>query len=304
MSANLAGATHPHRVTTTDAPRTSQAQIGATMSAQHHQVSFYDGATHFTESVAGFVLPALRTGGVGVVAGTPQDLSALDRRLAQSGIDVSAARHDGAYVTVDTRVALDAVTIDGRIDAGAFQRFALGVVEAAAERGAELRISGRMASTVWAEGDRAGALLMESLLNHLPTTSPFQLQCTYPMELFDGEADAAVLAAMCELHQEVLPVEHAAGPDTPGQWQRTCALLEHRDRSSRHECDRLRREHDQLEAAIRSRDVIGQAKGILMARHRVDDDEAFRMLRVASNRSQRKLRDLAGLVVDRQLRSS
>src|SRR5438552_11392276 len=53
----------------------------------------------------------------------------------------------------------------------------------------------------------------------------------------------------------------------------------------------------QLREAIESRDVIGQAKGILMERERVDADVAFDMLRRASQRLNIKLRDVAGRVV-------
>jgi hypothetical protein len=49
----------------------------------------------------------------------------------------------------------------------------------------------------------------------------------------------------------------------------------------------------QLNQALESRDVIGQAKGILMERNRVTADEAFDMLRRASQQVNRKLRDLA-----------
>ncbi len=48
-----------------------------------------------------------------------------------------------------------------------------------------------------------------------------------------------------------------------------------------------------LSEAIASRDVIGQAKGILMAREGCSADEAFDMLRRASQRENRKLRDVA-----------
>ena len=55
--------------------------------------------------------------------------------------------------------------------------------------------------------------------------------------------------------------------------------------------------HDeQLEQALDSRDVIGQAKGILMAREGVGPDEAFDMLRRASQRVNVKLRDVAAQV--------
>jgi GAF domain-containing protein len=53
-----------------------------------------------------------------------------------------------------------------------------------------------------------------------------------------------------------------------------------------------------LQTAMQSRAVIEQAKGILMAQHHCSPDEAFVMLRSASQRSNRKLRDLAQAIVD------
>jgi hypothetical protein len=55
-----------------------------------------------------------------------------------------------------------------------------------------------------------------------------------------------------------------------------------------------------LENALESRDTIGQAKGILMARQGISADEAFEVLRRASQRSNRKLRDVAADVVAHQ----
>ena len=49
----------------------------------------------------------------------------------------------------------------------------------------------------------------------------------------------------------------------------------------------------ELTSAIDSRDVIGQAKGVIMSQHRVTADEAFAMLKRASQRRNRKLVDLA-----------
>ncbi len=55
--------------------------------------------------------------------------------------------------------------------------------------------------------------------------------------------------------------------------------------------------NDQLHEAIRTRDMIGQAKGILMERQGCDPDTAFDMLRRASQRENRKLRDVAADLV-------
>lgn len=50
---------------------------------------------------------------------------------------------------------------------------------------------------------------------------------------------------------------------------------------------------EQFDEALENRDVIGRAKGILMARSGVSEEEAFEMLRAASQRMNRKLRDVA-----------
>ena len=48
-----------------------------------------------------------------------------------------------------------------------------------------------------------------------------------------------------------------------------------------------------MRVAMESRAVIEQAKGVLMAQRHVDADQAFELLREASQRSNRKLRDIA-----------
>jgi GAF domain-containing protein len=69
-----------------------------------------------------------------------------------------------------------------------------------------------------------------------------------------------------------------------------------------------RRDHattvEQLRTAIASRDVIGQAKGILMARLDLDADAAFEVLRDRSQRTNRKLREVAAELVSEQLRDA
>jgi AmiR/NasT family two-component response regulator len=52
-----------------------------------------------------------------------------------------------------------------------------------------------------------------------------------------------------------------------------------------------------LEIALASSRRIGMAIGILMARFTIGDDAAFEMLRTASQRQNRKLRDIAEDVV-------
>jgi len=67
---------------------------------------------------------------------------------------------------------------------------------------------------------------------------------------------------------------------------------------------------DQLIQAMATRDLIGQAKGILMERHKITGEQAFALLVGASQRTNVKLRDVAehlvtsGELADRRRRRS
>jgi len=72
---------------------------------------------------------------------------------------------------------------------------------------------------------------------------------------------------------------------TAGERQASCSV-DHRDV-----------EIAQLRSALASREVIGQAKGVLMVVHGCSADEAFAFLRDLSQRTNVKLRDVAAQVV-------
>ena len=57
-------------------------------------------------------------------------------------------------------------------------------------------------------------------------------------------------------------------------------------------------EQESLRGAIDTRDLIGQAKGILMERYHIDAVRAFEMLRELSQSENVKLVDIAKQVID------
>jgi AmiR/NasT family two-component response regulator len=63
------------------------------------------------------------------------------------------------------------------------------------------------------------------------------------------------------------------------------------------ELDGLRTKVENLERALMTARRIGMALGILMARYGLTEDGAFDALRLASHRTQRKIRDIANDVV-------
>lgn len=58
------------------------------------------------------------------------------------------------------------------------------------------------------------------------------------------------------------------------------------------------RQGEQLQSALSTRDRIGQAKGIIMERFKVDDVQAFNMLRQLSQDTNTKLVDVAARVIE------
>ena len=68
--------------------------------------------------------------------------------------------------------------------------------------------------------------------------------------------------------------------------------------SAAHLHENEERRAENLHAALRTRELIGQAEGILMQRERISADEAFDILRRASQHLNRKLREVAQDLVD------
>jgi AmiR/NasT family two-component response regulator len=61
---------------------------------------------------------------------------------------------------------------------------------------------------------------------------------------------------------------------------------------------RLEEQIEQLESALERRGTIERAKGILMERHRVDERQAFELMRQQARRSNRRVVELAHAVAD------
>ena len=62
--------------------------------------------------------------------------------------------------------------------------------------------------------------------------------------------------------------------------------------------DEKARSEDNLQRALESRDVIGQAKGILMFQHQLSSQDSFELLRRTSNDRNVKLREIAAHIVE------
>jgi hypothetical protein len=287
-----------------------------------HGIGIYDTPGFLVGVVTEFVSDALASEAMVVVVLPPAQLQVVERDLATSGLDIPTAKRHGTYVTVDPEALRQQVTTRGTIDMASYRTMADHLVSKAMSRGRELHICGTMHSILWDAGELATVLELEGMWHVLPGAPRMRLLCLYHSEIFrDGNGDDPFLA-LCQRHTSVGPVEDYASLVGPEHELRGVALLEQQQRedararalltAQRQEIDAeidrdLRAASDQqhqFDRAVASRDLIGQAKGILMARWHLDADTAFELLRNASSRSHRKLVDVARAVVEQQLRRS
>jgi hypothetical protein len=287
-----------------------------------HGIGIFDTPGFLVGVVTEFVSDALASEAMVVVVLPPAQLQVVERDLATSGLDIPTAKRHGTYVTVDPEALRQQVTTRGTIDMASYRTMADHLVSKAMSRGRELHICGTMHSILWDAGELATVLELEGMWHVLPGAPRMRLLCLYHSEIFrDGNGDDPFLA-LCQRHTSVGPVEDYASLVGPEHELRGVALLEQQQRedararalltAQRQEIDAeidrdLRAASDQqhqFDRAVASRDLIGQAKGILMARWHLDADTAFELLRNASSRSHRKLVDVARAVVEQQLRRS
>lgn len=126
---------------------------------------------------------------------------------------------DENLLLVDAAQTLRAFMVDGCPDVGRFEATVGALVDRAAQGGRRVRVFGEMVALLWADGNVAGALALESMWNALAATRPFFLLCGYPEPLLD-EAPLRAVNAMCERHSNLSLLGHlsqfaAAAPATP-----------------------------------------------------------------------------------------
>ncbi len=103
------------------------------------------------------------------------------------------------------------------------------------------------------------------------------------------EADVAFVARAAE--RGIAAYVDSAAPEVV-QGAIELALRRHQERAD------LTARVQQLSTALERRTVIERAKGILMERHRVDDEAAFALLRDHARASRRRVVDVAQAVLD------
>jgi hypothetical protein len=178
----------------------------------HHVVQFYSHDEDLATSVAGYLLGALENGGAAVVIATAGHRRAFEARLADAGVDLSAAAAGGAYLAVDARETVRRFMTAEHPDSADFDRVIGGMIAGVCGSGRPVRAYGEMVALLWNDGLVNAAVQLEELWNELGRRYSFSLFCGYPAQdvARDGHVDA--FAEVCRLHREVVGTSPGTSP--------------------------------------------------------------------------------------------
>lgn len=286
-----------------------------------HDLGIYDTDEFLVATVVDVMAQAMADEVTGVAILPARYHDPVRRGIMDRDLDATAALETGAYIEADSDVFLAPLTQEGHVAIQRFGRSLDRLLGGVTGTGREPRVCAHLFSRPWRRGRHRLVLDVERWLNTRLLDEAFSLLCLYDSEVFrDGDGDDPFIS-LCDEHVNVAPVEdHASLVDSTDE--RAVALLEQQHRAHRVDHRRLdeRRQdlaaelercvaeaseqREQFARALVSRDVIGQAKGIMMVRWRLDADEAFEMLLDASNHGGRRLHDVARSVVEQQRRRS
>jgi hypothetical protein len=146
-----------------------------------HFVQFYETDKFLLDSPSGFIGTGLGQGDACIVVATKEHREGLDERLQTYGLDVTAARERGQYLSRGASETLSEFMVDGQPLPLRFAEAIGTIIERAAAGRNRVRIFGEMVALLWAEGNCAAATSLEGLWNDLHKTRSFSLFCAYPL---------------------------------------------------------------------------------------------------------------------------
>jgi MEDS: MEthanogen/methylotroph, DcmR Sensory domain len=166
-----------------------------------HVVQFYGRDEELADGVTDYFLGALDDGGVAVVIATPEHRREFETRLGQAGVDLAAARDDGAYLALDAGQTLSELMVPDKLDIAAFDRVIGDMIRRAGAGGRPVHAFGEMVALLWDDGLVYEALQLEALWEELGDRHPFSLLCGYRADSMARDIDA--YAEVCRLHGEI-----------------------------------------------------------------------------------------------------
>ena len=179
---------------------------GAVPGANAHVAGFFERDVDLIDAVGQFLVGGLQAGGVAITVATPAHDLAIAEVFAGHEADLDALTAAGRWHRLDASTLLNALMVDGRPDAAAFEHHVGSLVDQASAVATPVVAFGEMVDLLWSDGDLDGAIELEALWNDLGERRAFSLYCAYQMSGIEASADLVAAKAVCDHHTAVVPL--------------------------------------------------------------------------------------------------
>ena len=145
-----------------------------------HMAQFYEHDGALLDNLTGFIGGGLKAGENTIVIATAEHLSALEKRLDSSGVNVAIAKLLDRYIPMVAEEALGKFMVDRWPDDDRFESFVTDLILRARVNDRRVRAFGEMVALLWARGDAAATVRLEHLWEQICERQDFSLFCAYP----------------------------------------------------------------------------------------------------------------------------
>jgi len=276
-----------------DAPPRTPRRIAGRSSS--HDVQFYESDAYLAEAVSDYLARGLIDGQRCIVIATQRHRLAFSKALRNRGVDVVRARGAERLLLLDARKTLASIMDGQSANEAKFRRVIAPLFERTGGRSSRIpvRAYGEMVNLLWQDGNRTGAIALESLWNDLGAVCDLELLCGYAMTNFGSANDAREFEAICAQHAHVAPTESYSRGDKIGRLLEI-TRLQQRARALENEVVRREMLERQLREAIEEQERSLDAERAARAEAEVANRAKNQFLAVMSHELRTPLNAIAG----------
>lgn len=173
-----------------------------------HSVHFYDSDRALIQRLQSIFRSAFEIGNSVIIVATEEHYRQVSSALKRQIVDISGLEAAGRLIFFEASEALEHFMVNGMPDRELFSnsigRLLREAKSAAAGSDSGLTVFGEMVAVLWEQGNRQGALALETLWNEVLAENVFHLHCAYPRALFADSDQAAHIEAICHGHSHVV----------------------------------------------------------------------------------------------------
>ena len=168
---------------------------------REHFVQFYQDEELLLNNLKSFIGGGLVGGEATLVIATPEHCQSLEDLLVEEGMSLALGQQ---VILMDAQDTLAKFMKDGLPNKELFRKVISKSLEQSTSGGRGVRAFGEMVALLWAQGNQAGAILLEQLWNEITREYSLTLFCAYPMHHFADNGHSVAMRELSLLHSSAI----------------------------------------------------------------------------------------------------